>query len=257
MKIIFIADIVGEPGRLIIQDKLPGLLDREKPDFVIANAENAAGGKGITGPVAGELFGLGLDVLTLGNHTFDRKEIESAINNPKVLRPANYPPNVPGRGWNVYTSKSGKKLAVISLMGRVYMPIIDDPFRAVNEIIEQASKETKNILVDFHAEITSEKQTMGWFLDGRVSAVIGTHTHIPTADERVMPGGTAYISDSGMTGPSEGVIGMDKEIIIKKYLTGIPQHFTVAKGMSVLQGCAVEIDEDSGKGTSIRRFSLT
>lgn len=256
MKILFIADIVGEPGRAILSQKLPGLIEREKPDFVIANAENAAGGKGLTGPIAGELFGLGIDAITLGNHAFDRKEIDSAIDNPKVLRPANYPPNVPGRGWNVYKTNAGAKLAVINLMGRVYMPIIDDPFRGVTEILEKARKETHNIFVDFHAEITSEKQTMGWYLDGRVSAVIGTHTHIPTADERILPGGTAYLTDAGMTGPYEGVIGMDKEIIIKKYLTGIPQHFSVARGMSILQGCTVDIDTTDGRATSISRFSV-
>ncbi|MFH1368306.1 MAG: TIGR00282 family metallophosphoesterase [Elusimicrobiota bacterium] len=256
MKIIFIADIVGEPGRGIIAKTLPGLVSRENPDFVIANAENSAGGKGLTGSIAGELFGLGIDVLTLGNHTFDRKEIDTAIENPKVLRPANYPPNVPGRGWNIYTAKNGKKAAVVNLMGRVYMPIIDDPFRSANELLEIINKETKNIIVDFHAEITSEKQTMGWYLDGRVSAVIGTHTHIPTADESILPGGTAYISDSGMTGPADGVIGMDKEIIIKKYLTGIPQHFVVSKGPAVMQGCVVEINENDGKALKISRFSL-
>lgn len=257
MKLLFIADIVGEPGREMISKRLPGLINRENPDFVVANAENSAGGKGLTGMIAGELFGSGVDVITLGNHTFDRKEIESTIDNPKILRPANYPVGVPGNGWGVYETRAGKKIAVINLMGRVYMPILDDPFRKAGELIEKAAKETKCIFVDFHAEITSEKQTMGWYLDGRVSAMCGTHTHIPTADERVLPGGTAYITDAGMTGPSEGVIGMDKEVILKKYLTGIPQHFSIAKGASVMQGCVIEIETESGKATSIKRFSLT
>jgi metallophosphoesterase (TIGR00282 family) len=256
MKILFIADIVGEPGRASIAKNLPGLFDRENPDLIIANAENAAGGKGLTSPVARELFGLGVDVITMGNHTFDRKEIESAIDDPKVLRPANYPPGVPGKGWNIYNTKSGQKVAVINIMGRVYMPVIDDPFRAAAEIIEKVRAETKIIFVDFHAEITSEKLTMGWFLDGRVSACIGTHTHIPTADERILPGGTAYLSDAGMTGPSDGVIGMDREIILKKYLTGIPQHFSVAKGDSLMQGCVIEINDSDGKAKSIKRFSI-
>ena len=257
MKILFIADIVGEPGRAVIAKGLPGLFGRENPDLIIANAENSAGGKGLTSPIAKELFSLGIDVITLGNHTFDRKEIENTIDDPKVLRPANYPPGVPGKGWNIYKTKSGHKVAVINIMGRVYMPVIDDPFRAVSDIIDKVKAETKIIFVDFHAEITSEKQTMGWFLDGRVSACVGTHTHIPTADERVLPGGTAYLTDAGMTGPAEGVIGMDKEIILKKYLTGIPQHFSVAKGGSLMQGCVVEINESDGKAKSIKRFSIS
>jgi len=256
MKIIFISDIIGQPGRDIVASKLPVLREKEKPFFVIANAENSAGGKGITVSIADELFALGVDVITLGNHTFDRKEAEAALSSERVLRPANYPPMAPGTGWGVYQSAEGVKVAVVNLMGRVYMPLTDCPFRAASNLLEKVSKETRNIIVDFHAEITSEKQAMGWYLDGKVSAVLGTHTHIPTADERVLPQGTAYISDSGMTGPAEGVIGMDKELVLKKFLTGIPQHFEVAKGRSIMQGCVLDIDTGSGKAQSIKRFSV-
>ena len=256
MKILFIADIIGQPGREIVASKLPELKEKEKPGLVIANAENAAGGKGITVSIADDLLKLGIDVITLGNHTFDRKEAERALDIERVLRPANYPPAALGTGWGVFTAAGGEKIAVMNLMGRVYMPLTDDPFRTASALIEKISKETKAIIVDFHAEITSEKQAMGWYLDGKASAVIGTHTHVPTADERVLPQGTAYISDSGLTGPAEGVIGMDKELVLKKFLTGIPQHFEVAKGKSIMQGCIVDLDPSSGKALSIKRFSI-
>ncbi|MCX5781264.1 MAG: TIGR00282 family metallophosphoesterase [Elusimicrobia bacterium] len=256
MKILFIADVVGQPGRETLCKRFPEIKEKEKPDFIIANAENAAGGKGLTGPTAREIFGCGIDVITLGNHAFDRKEIEEVINNPKILRPANYPPNVQGKGYGVYHLDGKGKIAVINIMGRIYLPNIDCPFRGINDILEIIKKETKVIIVDFHAEVTSEKNAMGWYLDGRVSAVIGTHTHIPTADEKILPLGTAYITDVGMTGPVEGVIGMDKEIVLKKFLTGLPHPFVVAKGQTVMQGCVVEIDENSGKAQSIRRFSI-
>ncbi|HBU70266.1 MAG TPA: TIGR00282 family metallophosphoesterase [Elusimicrobia bacterium] len=256
MKIVFISDIVGEAGREILSDKLPGLIAAEKPDFVVANAENAAGGKGLTSPVARELFSLGIGCLTLGNHSFDRKEIENIIDDPRILRPANYPDIVPGQGHGIYEAKNGKMVGVINLMGRVYLPATDCPFRKAAALAEKIREQAKVILVDIHAEVTSEKQAMGWYLDGSVSAVIGTHTHIPTADERIMPQGTAYITDAGMTGPYEGVIGMDREVVLKKFLTGIPQHFVIAKGASVMQGCVIEADDAGGKASSIKRFSL-
>jgi metallophosphoesterase (TIGR00282 family) len=209
----------------------------------------------LTAPIAGELFGLGINVITMGNHTFDRKDFEQALANPKVLRPANYPPNVPGQGWGVYAAGS-TKIAVINLMGRVYMPCLDCPFRAANEILEKTSREAAVTFVDFHAEVTSEKVAMGWYLDGRVSAVIGTHTHIPTADEQVLPGGTAYLTDAGMTGPAEGVIGMDRDLVLKKFLTGMPQYFAVARGQSVLQGCLLDIDNTTGRARSIKRIHI-
>ncbi len=257
MIILFIGDIVGEPGRNILERVLPDLREEYAPDFVIANAENSAGGKGLTGPVAADLFSLGVNVLTLGNHTFDRSEIENAINNQKILRPANYPPAVPGQGYGVYSVEGKGKIAVISLMGRVYMPLTDCPFRRINEVLEQTSPLAAVTIVDFHAEVTSEKVAMSWYLDGRVSAVIGTHTHVPTADERILPGGTAAFSDAGMTGPSEGIIGMDRELVLKKFLYGIPQRFTVARGQTVLQGAVIDIDETTGRARSIRRIERT
>jgi len=256
MKVLFISDIIGQPGRDILNSKLPELKALEKPDFVIANAENSAGGKGVTSSIVSELLRNGVDAVTLGNHTFDRKEAEGTLDNERVLRPANYPPNVPGAGWGIFTTSNGEKIAVINLMGRVYMPLTDCPFRAANLAIEKIGAESKIIVVDFHAEVTSEKQAMGWYLDGKVSAVLGTHTHVPTADEKILPQGTAYISDSGLTGPAEGVIGMEKELVLKKFLTGIPQHFDVAKGKSIMQGCVVEIDGTTGKAKSIKRFSV-
>jgi len=256
MKIIFISDIVGQPGREIIASRLPAFAVTEKPDFIIANGENSAGGKGITTAIANELFLLGINVITLGNHSFDRKEGESALDSEKILRPANYPPGVPGCGWGIFSNISGQKIVVINLMGRVYMPLTDCPFRTASAIVEKLPKGVNTIIVDFHAEVTSEKQAMGWYLDGKVSAVIGTHTHIPTADERVMPQGTAYITDAGLTGPIEGVIGMDKELVLKKFLTAIPQHFEVAKGRSVMQGCVVTTNDATGKAILIKRFSL-
>ena len=256
MKILFVADIVGQPGREMLSNRLPELKDRENPDFIIANGENAAGGKGLTALVAQEIFNCGVNVITLGNHAFDRREIEDAITNPRILRPANYPPNVQGRGFGIYSIDGKGKIAVVNAMGRVYMPIIDCPFRGMNDILEKIAGETKTIVVDFHAEVTSERVAMGWYLDGRVSAVIGTHTHIPTADEKILPQGTAYITDAGMTGPSEGVIGMDKEIVLKRFLTGLPHPFVVAKGQNIMQGCVLDIDEGTGKARSIKRFSV-
>lgn len=255
MKILFIGDIVGQPGRDILERVLPELQEECQLDFIIANAENASGGKGLTGPIAADLFSLGINVLTLGNHSFDRSEIETIINSPKVLRPANYPPVVPGQGFGIYTVEGKGKVAVISLMGRVYMPLTDCPFRKVNEIIDQISGQVNVTIVDFHAEVTSEKVAMSYYLDGRVSAVIGTHTHVPTADERILSGGTAALSDAGMTGPSEGIIGMDRELVLKKFLTSIPQRFNVARGQTILQGALIDIDEGTGRARSIVRIS--
>src|SRR3989339_495068 len=255
MIILFIADIVGQPGRDCVRKLLPELAGEKKPDIIIANAENVAGGKGLTGPLALELFDSGAQVLTLGNHAFDRKEVDSIIGDPRIVRPANYPPMVAGRGCTVITTTTGKKLAVISLMGRVYMPHTDCPFRKASEVLETMAKENPDInivFVDFHAEITSEKQAFGWFLDGRVSAVIGTHTHVQTADARILPSGTAYITDAGMTGPRDGIIGMDRDIIIKKYLTAIPHRFSVAAGPAMLNACVIDIDTDTGASTGIR-----
>lgn len=254
MKLIFISDIVGQLGRNIVKNKLPALVSGNSPDIIIANAENAAGGKGLTPQIAKELFEYGVDVITLGNHAFDRREVFAILDDRRILRPANYPQSVAGKGYGIYNAGNGEKIAVINLIGRVYMPITDCPFTAADRIIEKVSAETKNIFVDFHAEVTSEKNAMGLYLDGRVSAVVGTHTHIPTADERVLSKGTAYITDAGMTGPSEGVIGTDAEPVIQKFISGVHKQFVLAKGRSVFQGCIIEIDGD-GKALSIKRFS--
>ena len=258
MRILFLADIIGEPGRDIVRKHLPALMEREHPDVVIANAENAAGGKGITAPLAREFFAMGVNALTLGNHTFDRKkEIVDIIEDERVARPANYPPGVAGAGIRVIEAENGKKIAVISLMGRVYLPAIDCPFRTAMALVEQYRDKVNAIFVDFHAEITSEKQALGWYLDGRVSAVVGTHTHVQTADEKILPQGTAYLTDAGMCGPTDSVIGMDKEVVLTKYLTGIPQHFVMGKGSCIMQGCIVETDDTTGHATAIRRVSIS
>jgi len=256
MKIFFVGDIVGEPGREILKSKLPDFIKNNNVDFVIANAENSAGGKGLTEKVAEEIFSSGVNVITMGNHTFARKEIETIINDKRILRPANYPPGVPGNRYGIYFIKDNPvPVGVINLMGRVYMPLLDCPFRTAEELIKEISQQTKIIVVDFHAEITSEKLAFGWFLDGKVSAVIGTHTHVQTADERILPQGTAYITDCGMTGPKDGIIGMDKEIVLKKYLTTMPFRFVVSKGENILSGCTIDIDEKTGKATDIKRIS--
>jgi len=256
MKIIFISDIVGEPGRDVLKHVLSDLVKNIKFDFIIANAENAAGGKGITKSVADEIFSTGVNVITLGNHTWERKEIEQIIDDPRILRPANYPEGDPGKGWNIYTISDNIKIAVINLMGRVYMPLLDCPFRTADKIIKSLNYETKNIFVDFHAEITSEKQAMGWYLDGRVSAVVGTHTHVQTNDAKVLDNGTAYLTDCGMCGSADGIIGMDREIIIKKYLTSIPYKFNIAKGDMIFNACIIDIDNISGKSLSIEPINI-
>ncbi|MEW6040212.1 MAG: TIGR00282 family metallophosphoesterase, partial [Elusimicrobiota bacterium] len=247
---------VGEPGRNIIREKIEHLKTENKIDFTIANAENAAGGKGLTADVAREIIKYGVNVITTGNHTFARKEIIPVVEDVHVLRPANYPAGVPGHGWWIYELDE-RKIAVMSLMGRVYMPITDCPFIKVSQILQEIIRQTKIIVVDFHAEITSEKNAMGWYLNGRVSAVIGTHTHIQTSDERVLPEGTAYITDVGMTGPSDGIIGVDREIILKRYLTAMPYKFSVAKGEAKLDACVINIDDSTGRALSIKRINET
>ncbi|MCK5534107.1 TIGR00282 family metallophosphoesterase [bacterium] len=256
MKLLFIADIVGEVGRKILKELLPQIKKEEQIDFTIVNAENSAGGFGITPRVAEEIFFMGVDVITLGNHTWDRKEVFEIIGHPRILRPANYPPNVPGKGFNVYVpSFKGVKIGVISLMGRVFMANIDCPFRKSDAIIEEIKAQTPIVFVDFHAEATSEKLCFGLYLDGKVSAVIGTHTHVATADEKILPQGTAYLTDVGMTGPSDSVIGVKKEIILKRYLTSLPIRFEVAREGPIFEGVVIEINEKTGKALSIKRIS--
>jgi len=255
VRTLFIADIIGKPGRQVVENLLPKIIEEENIQFVIANCENAAGGFGLTPKISREMFSVGVDVITMGNHIWARREISEIIEEVNILRPANFPPGVPGKGWTIIQANNEVKVGVINLMGRVYMSTLECPFRTADGIIEEISKQTKIIVVDMHAEITSEKVAMGWYLDGKVSAVIGTHTHVPTADERILPQGTAYITDVGMTGPLDSIIGIKKEIILKKYLTQMPLRFEVATGDLVFAGAVVEIDEKTGKARSIRRIA--
>jgi metallophosphoesterase (TIGR00282 family) len=252
MRILFIGDIVGRPGRETIAKLLPGLKQEFNLDLVIANAENAAGGSGITPDVAYELFSSGLDVLTSGDHIFKKKESLDIIQHPQILRPANLPEMCPGKGV-IILEKNNIKIAIINLQGRVFMNPIECPFRVSRQIVEKLKTEAKVIIVDMHAEATSEKIALGWFLDGLVSAVFGTHTHVQTADERILPGGSAFITDVGMTGSCDSVIGRKKEQIIERFISSMPMHFELARGDEQLQGAVVDIDEGTGKARSIER----
>jgi metallophosphoesterase (TIGR00282 family) len=263
MRILFIGDIFGRPGRNIVRHHLPSLVSKYEIGLVIANGENAAAGFGITPQLAEELFELGIDVMTTGNHVWDKREIVDyfgmADGNPhsmarRILRPANYSADLPG--WGFYEgTKNGVPYAVINLQGRVFMASNDDPFRVVDNLLKQIK--AKVIFVDVHAEATSEKVSLGWYLDGRVTVVVGTHTHIPTADERVLPGGTAYITDVGMTGPYDGVIGVKKELVIGRFLNNMPVRFEPATGDVRLCGVVVDCDESTGKARSIERVFLS
>lgn len=245
MRVLFVGDIVGAPGRLIVRDRLADVVSQRQIDLVIANGENSASGFGITPRLADDLLKDGIDVLSGGNHSWDRKEIlEYLPHQPRLLRPANFPLGNPGSGVYVGTAKNGVKYAVLNLQGRVFMTQIDDPFRKADSELEKLPADVAFVLVDMHAETTSEKVAMGWYLDGRVTVMVGTHTHVATADERVLPQGTAYITDVGMTGPHGGVIGMDKEGIIKKFLNGLPARFDVASGDVQMNCVLVETDDD-------------
>lgn len=248
MNILCIGDIVGKPGRAAVAGLLPGLKKEFLLDFVVANAENAAGGSGLTARIAKELFDAGCDVLTLGDHVWDQKEIGAYLKGTdSVLRPANFPEGTPGSGWCLKETASGKRIAVINLLGRVFMRYhIDCPFRKLEQILAQAKKESPVAVVDIHAEATSEKVALGHFSDGQVSAVCGTHTHIQTADETILPKGTAYITDLGMTGPCDSVIGQDKKDIIQRFLTSMPIRFRVATDAVRLHGAVIEVDETTG-----------
>jgi 2',3'-cyclic-nucleotide 2'-phosphodiesterase len=246
MRVLFIGDIVGSPGRQIVRDRLADIVEHQHIDLVIANGENSAAGFGITPRIAGELLGNGIDVLTGGNHSWDRKEIFDFIpHEPRLLRPANFPEGNPGSGVYVGTAKNGVKYAVLNLQGRVFLVPNDDPFKKADSELAKLPPDVEFVLVDFHAETTSEKIGFGWYVDGRVSAVVGTHTHVPTADEHVLPDGTAYITDVGMTGPHEGIIGMERMAIIKKFIDGLPTRFEVATGDVQMNAVLIETD-DSG-----------
>ena len=256
MKILFIGDIVGEPGRKAVSNLLPGLRERHALDFVIANGENSAGGNGITPAIAGELFSAGVDVITSGDHLWDQKSvIELLHHEPRFLRPLNYPAGTPGSGANIFQVRNLPPVAVLNAQGRTFMPPLENPFARANEEVDRLRAQTKIIFVDFHAEATSEKIAFARYLDGRASAVVGTHTHVQTADEQIFPGGTAYLSDAGFTGPQDGVLGRELEPVLKKFLTAMPQRFDVAKNNVQLNGAVVRIDDGSGKAVSIQRIS--
>jgi len=258
LNILIIADIVGRPGRRALKTLLPLVQKENKIDFIIANAENAAGGRGLNRQVMNEILATGVDVLTMGNHVWDNKEIYSFIDDEfRLIRPLNFPPYCPGQGYHIYTGGTGKRIAVINAMGRVFLPALDCPFRTVQEVLEEIKEKCDIIIIDMHAEATSEKLALAYYFDGMVTAVVGTHTHIQTADERIMPGGTAYITDLGMTGPIESILGMDKDMVIKKIIYQRPVRLEVAGGPAQLQGIILSIDEVSSKPTSISRISLS
>lgn len=257
VKLLFVGDIIGKPGRQVLSRELHRLVDRYLIDIVIANGENSAGGFGITQEVVQELNKTGVHLLTSGNHVWDKKEaLELVTRTEKLIRPANYPEGTPGQGSIILTTPGGIKIAVLNLEGRVFMNNLDCPFRVADQEIARLREITPIIFVDFHAEASSEKIALGWYLDGRVSAVIGTHTHVQTADERIFPGGTAYLTDAGMTGAFDSVIGMRKEEAIAKFLTQLPTRFEVAKKDLRLNGVYVEIDEATGRALSIERISI-
>jgi metallophosphoesterase (TIGR00282 family) len=257
MRILFISDIVGSPGRELVTKNLPALVSQHAVDLVVANGENAASGFGITPKLADEIFAAGVEVITGGNHSWDRKEILDYIpHEPRLLRPANFPAGAPGRGLYLGTSRGGIRYAILNLQGRVFMAALDCPFKTADRELARVPPDVRVIFVDMHAEATSEKQAMGWYLDGRVSAVVGTHTHVPTADERVLPNGTAFITDVGMTGPHESVIGMDRAAMIKRFLDALPGKFEVAAGDPRLNAVLVDVDEATGRARGISRLRV-
>jgi metallophosphoesterase (TIGR00282 family) len=258
MRILFVGDIFGKPGREIARRAIPALVERESLDLVIANVENAAAGFGITGDLAEAILGYGVDVMTTGNHVWDKKEVlEYFPRQPKLLRPANFPAGAPGRGSWIGRTKTGEPVAVLNLMGRIFMTPLDDPFALALREVEQLRAKTRVIFVDFHAEATSEKGAMGWHLDGRVTAVSGTHTHVQTADDRILPKGTAYITDAGMTGPHDSIIGVTVDAALARFVTGMPSKFESASGGARLNAIIVSADPATGKATSIERLNLS
>lgn len=257
MKLLMIGDVVAKPGRLAVLERIQDLREQHKIDLAIMNAENLAGGFSVTPSLCEQLFSSGIDVMTSGNHIFDKKEaIEYIVRQPRLLRPANYPPNTPGTGLWV-GERNGIGIAVINLMGRVFMPPSDDPFRTVDSVLRSIPAEVKIRFVDMHAEATSEKTAMGWYLDGRVSAVCGTHTHVQTADERILPGGTAYLTDVGMTGSYSGVIGMSKSDVIARFTSVTVRRAEHSHGQVRICAAVVDVDEETGKARELQRLNLT
>ncbi len=262
MKLLFIGDIVGQPGRNAVKTLLPKLRERHALDFVIANGETSAGGSGITPRTAGQIFDAGVDVITSGDHLWDQKEVmELLASEKRFLRPLNYPVGTPGHGSGIFEIRNSEfgiqnSIAVLNVQGRTFMqPPLENPFLLAADEVKRLSARTKIIFVDFHAEATSEKIAFGRFLDGQVSAVVGTHTHVQTADEQIFPGGTAFLTDAGFTGPHEGVLGREIEPVVKKFLTGMPQRFEVARNRVLLHGAVIEIDDATGRATKIQRVS--
>ena len=256
MKILLIGDIVGRPGRVVVEREVPRLREASRIDLVVANCENAAGGSGITPPIADELFRAGVDVLTSGNHVWRKREAFELLKlDHRVIRPANYPEGVPGTGATIVETLSGQKVGVLNVMGRVFMEPLDCPFRTAERELARLKMVTPVVIVDMHAEATSEKVAMGWFLDGKVSCVFGTHTHIPTADERILPQGTGFITDVGMTGPYDSVIGRRVDQILERFLLGLPHKSEVAEGNVQLRGLLVEVNPKSGKASSVERIT--
>ncbi|WP_339320605.1 TIGR00282 family metallophosphoesterase [Paenibacillus sp. FSL R10-2734] len=256
MKVLFIGDIVGNVGRKALREMLPSLKSKYQPHIIIVNGENSAAGRGITKAIANEFFNWGVHGITMGNHTWDNKDIFEFIDDEaRIIRPANFPPGTPGRGYTVVKG-NGKELALVNLQGRTFLPAIDCPFRVGEEIVEELRRDHKCILVDFHAEVTSEKIAMGYFMDGRASIVVGTHTHVQTNDDVILPGGTAYLTDAGMVGSSEGILGMERDAVLYKFTTQLPARFVVDEGKWQLHGLFAELDENTGAATRLEKIRL-
>ncbi|WP_041285343.1 TIGR00282 family metallophosphoesterase [Desulfoscipio gibsoniae] len=255
MRLMMIGDVFGRAGRRALKDNIPGLVRDEQIDLVLANGENAAGGNGMTRENAREIFAAGVDVITMGNHVWNKKEIINYIDKEKrIVRPYNYPPGTPGTGFGLFKTKNNDMVGVVNLSGRVFMPELDCPFRCADQVIPILREETPVILMDFHAEATSEKAAMAYYLDGRLSAVCGTHTHVQTADERILEGGTAFITDVGMTGPRDSVIGVKKELVVHKFLTQMPQKFEAANGLYQFNAVIIDVQRDTGQAVAIKRI---
>jgi 2',3'-cyclic-nucleotide 2'-phosphodiesterase len=256
MRILFIGDVVGSPGRKMISEYLPRLKRKYNPTVTIINGENSAGGRGITSKIVKLMMESGAQAITMGNHTWDNREIFDFIDTtPQLIRPANFPEGTPGKGYTLI-KVNNIEIAIINLQGRTFLPPLDCPFRTADAIIKDVKKRTPYIFVDFHAEASSEKQAIGWYLDGQVSAVVGTHTHVQTADERILPNGTAYITDVGMTGPYDGILGMEREAVLKKFLTNLPVRFEVVEGREQLNGVLIDLDRATGLAKSIKRIII-
>lgn len=256
INVLFIGDIVGSTGRKALKASLPELKSKYNPHIIIANGENAASGRGITSAIANEFFNWGIHGITMGNHTWDNRDIFEFIDDEsRMVRPANFPPGTPGRGYTVIKA-NGKELAIVNLMGRTFLPAIDCPFRAADEIVDELRKNHKHILVDFHAEATSEKIAMGWHLDGRASIVVGTHTHVQSNDDTILPNGTAYLTDTGMVGSKEGILGMQRDAILYKFKTQLPARFQVDEGKWHFHAVYVQLDDISGKAKKIEKIRL-